>query len=371
MRFFQQVVCPQSNLIHHECHYHKMKPSDKVWVVACVVIGCCLLLRIESIFGLAKYGSIDFSSISSSFEKSPSILSYLRSTGIYMGASVAPSAKPRVVVIGPARDVAGNLDGLLQMTRRLRRQVDIIHFIVFENDSTDGTVDLLKQWKEDDISMHVESETNMTGTRTVKLAHARNRLWELVAELPNQESIDYVFAIDMDDVNVHLAHVENCWNGGLPENWTVCCTNTYFVYYDLWALRTFANDSWVGDRDVLQIPKHVRQSLFRHIPASEPPIPAKSCFGGAAMYRYQKIRHLNLTTYEGLDEDGNWICEHVVFHERLLQQLPSAEFYIQPKMLNDGKVRGPLVRKRLLPEFKKTLANPNLTHYYNTSNNFS
>ena len=276
--------------------------------------------------------------------------------------------KPRVVVIGPVRDAANALTGLQSMFRRLQSHMEIVHILFFENDSKDKTVEILEnEWKAN-FSVHVASETNLTGTRTVVLAHARNRLWELVGALPDQ-SFDYVLAVDMDKANLNLAHVETCWNGALPANWSVCCANTYRIYYDLWALRTY-DQEWVGDRDVLQISKPERQNLFRHIPASAQPIPVKSCFGGAALYNYQQIRHLNLTTYKGVSENGvDWICEHVVFHEQLRKQLPSIQMFIQPTMLNNGKPRGPAVRKRLKSEVRKSFTNPNLTYYYSTIQN--
>jgi hypothetical protein len=281
--------------------------------------------------------------------------------------------KPRVVVIGPVRNAEYNLYRLRWTTvPRLLRHMEIVQFIFYENDSTDNTLQVLeKDWKENLTQpVHVESERNVPGTRTVLLAHARNRLWELVKALPDQ-SFDYVLSLDMDKVNQHLAHVETCWNGGLPKDWTVCCTNCYAIYYDLWALRTFESSNWVGDRDVMRLPQTQRASYFRHIPALDPPISVKSCFGGAALYNYQQIRHLNLSTYQGLYNNGvDIICEHVTFHEELRKQMPGAKLYIQPTMMNDGKTRARRIHKRNWRQVKQSWRNSSMSYYYSAVRNW-
>lgn len=242
----------------------------------------------------------------------------------------------------------------------LRQHFEIVRIIFFENDSTDDTLETLERLKASGPPIHVESEVNLTGSRTVILSHARNRLWELVGNM--REPIDFVLSMDMDNVNRNLAHVQECLS--LPSDWSVCCANTYAIYYDLWALRTL--DDWV-DLDVLKISLQRRRAKFRHIPASEPPIRVKSCFNGAALYKYPRLKPFNLTTYAGVDERGERICEHVVFHEKLLQQDSTLNLYIQPKMLNSGKPRGPKVWQRLRPEIDATLKNPDLKEWYKTN----
>jgi hypothetical protein len=302
-----------------------------------------------------------FAEIGSNVEANNESVSHQSSTS-------PPAKKPRVVVIGPLRDAEHMLYRLRWTTvPRLLRQMEIVQFIFYENDSKDNTLEVLERdWKANLTQpVYVESERNVMGTRTIVLAHARNRLWELVKALPDQ-SFDYVLSLDMDKVNQHLAHVETCWNGVLPKDWTVCCTNSYVIYYDLWALRTFESSNWVGDLDVMQLPKPRRASYFRHIPALDPPIPVKSCFGGAALYNYQQIRHLNLSTYRGTYSNGvDTICEHVTFHEELRKQMPNAKLFIQPTMMNDGKSRTRRTRKRHWPQVIESWRNPNMSQYYN------
>ena len=284
--------------------------------------------------------------------------------------------RPRVVVTGCVKNAASDLHNLFYMFDRLqRKEMEIVHYIFYENNSTDRTLDVLGNLqRRSNYSIHVESESFIgQETRTVILAHARNQLWQLVKDYATAgHNFDYVLMVDMDGVNFHLKHVDSCWKY-LPENWTVCCANTYLMYYDLWALRTI--DDWVT-LDIRELNRGQIREKFRHIPAWEAPIPVHSCFNGAAVYRYEQIQHLNLSTYyqglvntsvtNSMENEMNWLCEHVPFHQRLKQHLPDTMLYIQPRMLNDGKPR-PKVTQRLAPFYFNTTQHPDWAQHYNRS----
>ena len=152
--------------------------------------------------------------------------------------SSGTAGRPRIVITGATKNGASTLVSIKKAFRHIRRRFDLVKIIFFENDSTDHTLDVLKSWKSR-FPIHIESEKNLTGSRTEVLAHARNRLWELVREV--EEPFDYVLSMDMDMVNRRIRNMEECWN--LPPDWTACCVNTRKIYYDLWALRTF--DDWM------------------------------------------------------------------------------------------------------------------------------
>merc|ERR1712032_1391744 len=74
------------------------------------------------------------------------------------------------------------------MWKRLSEELEIVEIIVYENDSTDGTLDKLHNWQlgcSDDFCprLTVISEVNLTTTRTETLANGRNQLWDLVRSL--------------------------------------------------------------------------------------------------------------------------------------------------------------------------------------------
>ena len=274
--------------------------------------------------------------------------------------SISKPDQPWIVVAGAAKNVASSLGAMKRVLDHLNARYNIVRVVIFENDSTDGTVQAMKQWFEN-YKVDIISEVGLKDTRTVVLAHARNRLWEEIRKV--DEPFDYVLMMDMDHVNKKLRNMEECWN--LPEDWTVCCVNTRNVYYDLWALRT--RDDWI-DFDVAPLSKQDSMLLFRHISAAEPPIRVNSCFNGAALYHYQQLKDLNLDGYRGYYPGTNQtMCEHVAFHESLIQQDPSVRLYIQTKWLNQGKGRSQAVRQRLASQIKASHENPDVRHFYSVN----
>jgi hypothetical protein len=227
-----------------------------------------------------------------------------------------------VVVLGTAQNIAAHANGCAETIRNLQDYFDVLGVIVYENDSVDRTLARLREWSFLlGTRVNVISESKVRGTRTQRLAHARNLLWRKARLL--QPAPTYVMMMDMDGVNHNLKGVQTCT--GLPEGWGACCANQRTAYYDLWALRTF--DKWV-DCDVWYECTADRTLRFRHIPANHSPIAVKSCFGGAALYDLARVHSDSL--YVGT-KNGHEQCEHVSFHEQL-----GSPMYIQPRMLNDA-----------------------------------
>jgi hypothetical protein len=232
--------------------------------------------------------------------------------------------------------------------------------------------------------------------RTERLAHGRNRLWQEIERLLlNAQEAVYILMMDMDDVNWHLSNVQECLNLPNPD-WSVCCCNSYKVYYDLFALRTL--DDWMpistisGDSPRMAMPgqQHQQHKPFRHIPANAAPIPVNSCFGGAALYKYndvirkvfQTAKEKNESLHVGVDPKSNKaVCEHLSFHDKIVQQASttthvgdvntssSSALYIQPKFLNDGPSDERMlyfgsVKKRFEPSFHKSWNDPAAKLYY-------
>jgi hypothetical protein len=300
------------------------------------------------------------------------------------------SRKPKLLIAGTAKDASLHLGSLKKGMERFLRNFDLVRLVIYENDSQDNTIDILQGWNlSTDLTfagkVDLIYETNITlqflsemppedvywKLRPKILAHGRNKLWQQITNISKQEDIGYVLMMDLDEVNYHLSHVHECFN--LPSGWGGCCANNHHIYYDLWALRTF--DDWMpGDcfqsangelRFDKEEPDWVTQ--FKHISASHPPIRVRSCFGGAALYDFHRLKGLHLDTYDGINpETGNAICEHVPFHDSLKEQIPDFEMYIQPKMLNDGGRSDVTTgfQKLREHEINASLSNPELKHYY-------
>ena len=230
--------------------------------------------------------------------------------------------RPTLVVAGTARNVAKHGDANLATIRRVATLFELVRVVLFEGDSIDGTLEQLQTWGTSlGVRVDVISESMTRGSRTVRLAHARNQLWRAMRSVPQPP--DYVLMLDLDGVNEKLEGVMTCMQ--LPSGWGGCCANQRTTYYDLWALRTY--DNWVNC-DVWHECTINRKRRFRHVDRNSRPIKVRSCFGGAALYDFARVNPR--AKYAG-KAHGHDQCEHVGFHEQL-----GAPMYIQPAMLNDA-----------------------------------
>lgn len=304
--------------------------------------------------------------IGSSFTSYPSDASSLATT---QQRKISP---PRLIVAGAIKNDARHLVELCKTIARIVVDFELVKLVIYENDSTDNTLEILETWR-NEFPLLLLSERNVTGGRTVSLAHARNTLWREITKL--SDPIDHVLMIDMDEVNYHLSGVPDCFR--LPDDWSVCCANQYTMYYDLWPLRA---KGWLECDWLLDCPRFdldTKLSFFRHISASEAPVLVDSCFGGAALYRYSHLQGLNLTTYSGSFTQwshrqkkmiSSFVCEHWPFHHSLHQQKSSLKWYIQPKFLNDGPdVKNFEFKKAVSsrrPDWEASHRNPELSKYY-------
>lgn len=271
-------------------------------------------------------------------------------------ASLGDDTKRKTVMIGTAYNNEKHLHKLKSdlIAAATEGNLDILHVVVFENDSKDNTRHILTtDWSQTwnvTVIGHDGLRAEFDGDRTKTLAYARNSLLNHLRDELTYLDFDYVINLDLDEVNYNLRNVDTCFD--LPQGWGACCTNNYRTYYDLWALRTL--DDWV-DCDVLKdcvnckaaglegdecksAKWEYKQTRKIHISAREPPIEVESCFGGAALYDYNFIKQVPRDPYEGTQvlKRGKFTsaCEHVSFNRHI--GAVGGKLYIQPKMLSFG-----------------------------------
>lgn len=234
---------------------------------------------------------------------------------------------PSVVIIGCARDIEKHLPVSIQKVENICSLFDESSIIIFENDSTDKTLEILNNWKKAEVI----SEKNVKGTRTQRLAYARNKLMEEALK----KNAEYIVIVDLDDKCADITNesILSTLNNNHVKDWAMMGANQKDVYYDLWALRTF--DSWMpGDywsRDNCKKDEcgdNTKGIGFKNIPKTDKPIEVKSCFGGLGVY---KTKYLNECTYYG-GQHGKEVCEHVSFHEGIRKN--GGKLYINPEMIN-------------------------------------
>ena len=118
------------------------------------------------------------------------------------GALAAAQAK--VAIVGLARDIVGILPKSIDRINATAKHFAEWKAFVVENDSTDGTKEVLRQWAIDDpahvvVQMVDNGRDHLHGferERVVALAEYRNRCRELVQE--HYPEADYVIVVDLD-----------------------------------------------------------------------------------------------------------------------------------------------------------------------------
>jgi len=237
-----------------------------------------------------------------------------------------------VVILGMARNIEGYLPTIMEKMENILTLFEKGSIIIYENDSSDKTLEILQNWKK----ARIINEKNVQGERTHRLEHGRNILLEEALK----ENSEYIIILDMDDKNMNITNEAILTSlNNENEDWAVMGANQEGTYYDLWALRTF--DNWMpGDIWHCGIDTNMSNSMWRNISKNENLIEVKSCFGGLGIY---KTKYLNGCKYDGkttpkfncsYDTSGvsTEKCEHVSLHECIRNN--GGKIFINPKMIN-------------------------------------
>ena len=226
------------------------------------------------------------------------------------------AAEARVDLVAICRNAMPWLPRTLDLVERTGSAFKSWSAFVFENDSTDGTQDLLKAWADGDrrkVSLNIHHRPHLSHTiaqeRTVALAEYREQCQHWVR---SREPVDYVIVFDTDPWggfsidgvmnSIAWLALDRSWYGLASYSW--CEMNTSIgpiaAHYDAFAARL---NHW-GRRD---------QQWFHHWhPAvGSPPVEFNSAFGQLCVYRADPYLS---GKYGGSD------CEHVVFHRSIAEQ---------------------------------------------------
>ena len=250
-----------------------------------------------------------------------------------------------LIIGGCARDCARYLPQVLNKIKKLANNKKV-YFIFYENDSKDNTNQLLLNFL-NEVSItpehtgHLITEKLTIKRRTPRIAHCRNQILKYIMDNKLYKKFKYFINMDLDDVNVNLnvETVNRCLNES--NKWDIACINQIKKYYDLWALRTYykENNCWNNDNcDMYKVgkwfPSIPELRKLKHIPCENDYVPVKSAFGGLTIYKTKLLKN---SWYSGEEKNNKDIddCEHVNFHESILNKFPKTRFYIIPYMINN------------------------------------
>jgi len=235
---------------------------------------------------------------------------------------------PSTIVCGCTKNSSSYIEKHLSLLYSMSPFFEKFKMMIYENNSTDNTREILEEFKKKHILFDYVSENINLSIRSQILAHGRNTLLNYIS------GYEYMIMVDLDDV---IATFKPSQLKYLFEtrDWDALFANCLGKYYDIWALRI--KKAWMPecpfemiDYDCWEMAKYKSKSIIsKHqiqIPTTHGLIPVDSAFGGFGIYRVSAIKHAK---YNGIKNDGKIVCEHVEFHN----QLKGARLFICPKFL--------------------------------------
>jgi len=236
-----------------------------------------------------------------------------------------------------------NLAKLYEMNNNIFKD---FHFVVYENDSTDNTVNKLETFKKNHTNFNYISEKDVykqsniiqnIQLRPQLIAHGRNMLLKYINK--HYSHFDYMIMVDLDSViNIFRTNqLKYIFNNDLK--WDVLTANCIGKYYDIWALRIY-KDVWIPDihntlwNEVIDYDCWEKAMMYNNvqkyvydnqiiIPVNKPLIPVSSAFGGFGIYKIEKIKNC---WYKAI-VDNKLNCEHVNFHNDM-KNIHNAKIFI-------------------------------------------
>jgi hypothetical protein len=210
-----------------------------------------------------------------------------------------------IYFVGIVKDIAPSIPILKLFSNLIFKKFPDAKFILYENNSRDGTADLLKEWAATNDAIRVISEmidpcTQLDSCkartwdnkpcRMELIAAARNRLMELLWEASPAPN-DLVVIMDFDISKIPTMQTLFKYLEHFPEDADAIFANGVSAksnaYYDLYALRTLANP--VGPEIIGE--QFWKKMSYITFPQTDTTlIPVISAFGGIGIYRAGAIK---------------------------------------------------------------------------------
>ncbi len=253
--------------------------------------------------------------------------------------------KDQTIVLGLlAHDCIQTLRANIPIVESLGNLFKDYHIVIYENNSTDGTKELLKQWQQNNDRVTAISEdleeneaelrkANMgkSPNRIKRMAYCRNRVME---ETRKRFSPDLFCFIDIDIESFSpegiVKAIENApadW-GALFANGRVYLkydnhTDPYPFPYDSYAfveegVNPAHTKDWVLNKDF----HYITAWIMNHGIKRHAYLPCNSAFGGIGIYRWPVIKDLYYSVYQTpeLKAANACMCEHIPFNIDIILQ---------------------------------------------------
>lgn len=199
-----------------------------------------------------------------------------------------------------------------------------INIVVFENDSSDNTKELLQELDNQYSNLHIISSNlnrphlplSKHNDRTNALAEYRNFCKNIITD--KLSHCEYTSVLDLDFIDINVGGWLNTFGWFAQDESLQAIAGNSFQFkhifsaehkniwnYDSWAFR---GNWWIDKQTEVSTYDPMLWFGFWITPVGSPLIKVNSAFGGLCTY---KTKWLTMEQYEGYD------CEHVCFHKNL------------------------------------------------------
>lgn len=273
-----------------------------------------------------------------------------------------------VVICGIVRNAEHGLDRNIPVINEFVESCKDYRIYIFENDSTDRTKEILKEWTGKDPERIIVETKDFDSSNTIpetkmpnhvnpffsrkridKMAALRNNYMHYINQL--DLNVDYVVVVDLDVAQLYLNGILTSFDS--RTEWDAVCANGYSLspklkrrYHDTYALTLW------DERNESQTEEKIKKyaDLFGHLKEGDEWVRIASGFGGIAIYRYEAIKGL-LYAEPSLNNEDDRVevkCEHYSLYEQMIKR-GFTHFYINPAMtLKYQKLSLEIIKKSLM-----------------------
>ena len=243
-------------------------------------------------------------------------------------------SKKTVVIAGCGKNIQPYIDDVFNNIYRIAGLFWDYKIVLFENDSTDKTLEMLSQRATIDpnITLIIEKDIPIpVHFHPSRIAYGRNKLLQKIDA--SFADYDYMIMMDLDDVCASPMNIDTFTTIFKNKEWDSVSFNRA-SYYDMWALRYpyFTKNCWNFPRQqscdiYIRTHQHHVTTLLK----KRSMLRVYSAFGGFAIYKMKKIKNC---TYNGENKEqpaGNWSrhtqdCEHIAFHVDMIKKHHTQHF---------------------------------------------
>ena len=201
-------------------------------------------------------------------------------------------------ICGPVKNCGPYLKKVFENIEKIGNLFDDYKILVFYDNSTDNTLQLLKEYKLKNPRFYFYiNNSPVTDFRTHNIALARNYCLNFVRK--NRNYFPFFIMMDFDDVNCKNCNPEILKKYLKREDWDGLSFNTSPKYYDIWGLSIypfcFSYNHFKNNSSYYHIIQNYVSNLLKKVPV-DGLLSCISSFNGFSIYRTEKF--LN-TYYDG------------------------------------------------------------------------